>query len=144
MILGNSMVKDLKQNLIQPSIPQYKVFSKSFPGAKTNDMKDDVKPSVKHAPNLLFLHSGTDDLRSKQSAAEIAENIIQLALSIKSIETEVVFSSIIRRGDAFNNKASEVNELMVRLCRENDIGYLDNSNINYEHLQGAVSLVAYT
>ena len=55
---------------------------------------------------------------------------------MKSVEAEVIFSSIIRRGDAFNNKASEVNELMVRLCRENDIGYLDNSNIDYEHLQG--------
>ena len=62
-IFGDSMVKDLKQHLIQPSIPQYKVFSKSFPGAKTDDMKDYVKPSVKHAPNLLFLHSGTNDLR---------------------------------------------------------------------------------
>ena len=135
-ILGDSMVKDLKQHLIQPSIPQYKIFSKSFPGAKTDDMKFYVKPSVKHAPNLIFLHSGTNDLRSKQSAAEIAENIIQLAASMKSVETEVIFSSIIRRGDAFNNKASEVNELMAKMCRERDIGYLDNSNIDYEHLQG--------
>ena len=94
-------------------------------------------------PIFFFLHSGTNDLRSKQSAAEIAENIIQLAVSMKSAETEVIFSSIIRRGDAFNNKASEVNELMVRMCREHDIGYLDNSNIDYEHLQGAVSLMAY-
>ena len=122
----------------------YKVFSKSFPGAKTDDMKDYVKPSVKHAPNLLFLHSGTDDLRSKQSAAEIAENIIQLALSIKSVETEVIFSSIIRRGDAFNNKASEVNELMVRLCRENDIGYLATATLTMNICRGAVGLVAYT
>ena len=87
-------------------------------------------------PIFFFLHSGTNDLRSKQSAAEIAENIIQLAVSMKSVETEVIFSSIIRRGDAFNNKASEVNELMARMCRERDIGYLDNSNIDYEHLQG--------
>lgn len=52
---------------------------------------------------------------------------------MKSVDTKVIFSSTIRRGDADNNKVSEMKEMMVRMYREHDIGYLDNSNIDYKH-----------
>ena len=43
-------------------------------------------------------------------------------------------SSIICRGDNLNEKAEKVNSTLLSLCQGLHLGYLDNSNINQEHL----------
>ena len=134
-IMGDSMVKDVKQWSLQKSTPNSKVFSKTFPGACTADMKDYVKPSMKHEPHLAILHTGTNDLRFEKSPSEIAGEIIDLGVSLKTPENEVVISSIIIRGDKLNNKATTVNEILYKKCSEKGILFLDNSNILLEHIQ---------
>ena len=109
--MGDSMVKDVKQWSLQKSTPNSKVFSKTFPGACTADMKDYVKPSMKHEPHLAILHTGTNDLRFEKSPSEIAGEIIDLGVSLKTPENEVVISSIIIHGDKLNGKATTVNEI---------------------------------
>ena len=54
---------------------------------------------------------------------------------LKSGENDIIVSSIISRGDGFNEKASAVNEHLMKFCVENDIVYLDNSNICLENLE---------
>ena len=110
-------------------------FSKTFPGACAADMKDYVKPSMKHEPHLSILHTGTNDLRFEKSPSEIAGEIIDLGVSLKTPENEVVISSIIIRGDKLNNKATTVNEILYKKCSEKGILFLDNSNILLEHIQ---------
>ena len=134
-ILGDSMVKDVKQWDLQPLIPNFKVFAKTFPGATTKDMVDYVKPSMNHEPDIIFLHTGTNDLRFNQTPHEIASSIIELASSMKTNENNVVVSSIIIRGDNFNGKAADVNVHLARMCDESNIGFLDNSNILLDHIQ---------
>ena len=134
-IMGDSMVKDVKQWSLQKSTPNSKVYSKTFPGACTTDMKDYVKPSMKHEPHLAIIHTGTNDLRFNKSPSEIATEIMQLGISLKSPENEIVISSIIKRGDKLNDKASEVNNILYKRCSEEGILFLDNSNILMEHIQ---------
>ena len=134
-IMGDSMVKDVKQWSLQKSTPNSKVFSKTFPGACTADMKDYVKPSMKHEPHLAILHTGTNDLRFEKSPSEIAGEIIDLGVSLKTPENEIVISSIIIRGDKLNSKATTVNEILYKKCSEKGILFLDNSNILLEHIQ---------
>ena len=129
------MVKDVKQWDLQPLIPNFKVFAKTFPGATTKDMVDYVKPSMNHEPDIIFLHTGTNDLRFNQTPHEIASSIIELASSMKTNENNVVVSSIIIRGDNFNGKAADVNVHLARMCDESNIGFLDNSNILLDHIQ---------
>ena len=135
-ILGDSMVKDIKQWELQRSLPNHKLFSKTFPGATTKDMGHYVKPSLTHEPDLLFLHTGTNDLRSNSSPHDIATSIMELASSMKTEENAVVVSSLIKRGDSLNEKASTVNMHLSRMCMESNIDYLDNSNTLLEQLQG--------
>ena len=134
-ILGDSMVKDIKQWDIQKSVPNFQVFSKTFPGANTKDMNDYVKPSMHHQPDIIFLHTGTNDLRFNLSPHEIAVGIMELASSMKNNDNHVVVSSIIVRGDNLNEKAAEVNSHLLRMCEESNIGYKDNGNILLEHIQ---------
>ena len=59
-------------------------FVRSFPGAKTRCMHDYSKPTLKYEPDAIVLHVGTNDLRDSRSAAEIGNEIIELAKEIKS------------------------------------------------------------
>ena len=98
-IIGDSIIKDVKSFKLNKSIPSTtKVYVKSFSGATSEDMKTFVKPSLKFKPDLWILHTGTNDLRSEAKPAEIADNIIQLAVTLKSEENEVAVSSIVERG----------------------------------------------
>ena len=82
---------------------------------------------MRHNPDFILLHAGTNSLNSAQTPLEIADDIIDLASSIKTEENEVVISSIIRRGEALNKKAEK--------CLALDIGFQNNSNIQLKHLQ---------
>ena len=117
-------------------MPHSKIYSKAFPGECIEDMEDYIKPSMKHNPDMAIINCGTNNLRSKLSSQEIATNIIKLRTSMKSADNEVVISSLIKRGDGFNNKTFQVNKYLYEMVGEHELGFLDNSNISLEHLQG--------
>ena len=41
-----------------------------------------------------------------------------------------------KRGDGFNNEAFEVNKYLSKMVGKHELGFVDNSNICLEHLQG--------
>ena len=84
---------------------------------------------MRHNPDLVLIHAGTNSLNSAQTPLEIADDIINLASAIKAEDNNVVISSIIRRGDALNNKANEVNKILAEKCLPLDIGFQNKSNI---------------
>ena len=86
-------------------------------------------------PDVCLIHVGTNDLGSKMSSKKIAESIMDLATKMKSTENEIIVSSITSRGDGLNEKSRLVNEYLMSFCIENDICYLDNSNICVENLE---------
>ena len=69
------------------------------------------------------------------TSEKIAESIMDLASKMKSAENEIIVSSLTSRGDRLNKKAKSVNEHLMSSCIENDICYLDNSNICVENLE---------
>ena len=50
-------------------------------------------------PDMIVLHTGTNDLKNNKTPSDIATEIIQLAKSIKNNGIEVAVSSQIPRGD---------------------------------------------
>ena len=104
-ILGDSIIKDIKSYEMKRCMKRgEKIYVKTFPGATTDCMKDYVKPSIKHNPDFVISHTGTNDLKSTKSAMEISDEIIKLALDIKTDENEVVVSGILARNDDMNTK----------------------------------------
>ena len=118
--------------------PNEKIYVKSFPGAKITDMKDHAKPSQRYNPDVFILHTGTNDLRTIKSAEEISDEIIKLALELKTDENEVIVSSIIGRHDEHNQKGMKVNDLLKIKSTRYSLGFMNNSNIFInKHLNGS-------
>ena len=79
---------------------------KSFPGATLKEMRDYIKPSMARRPDMIVLHTGTNDLKNNKTVSDIASEIIKLA---KTNGIEVAVSSLIPRGDKLSEKAKKVN-----------------------------------
>ena len=134
-ILGDSIIKDMKSfKMKQGLTSKEKVFIKSFPGATNECMVDYIKPTLKHNPDVIIVHSGTNDLRStEKSAGDIANEIIKLAKSIKSDNNEIIVSGLVGRNDPLNDKGNDVNNLLKVMCTENTLLYCDNTNVSRKH-----------
>ena len=72
-------------------------------------------------PDHIIFHCGTNDLSSERTTSQIARSIIELALSLKSTDSEISISLIIPRNDNLNKKVSEVNSRLVHMCAERNI-----------------------
>lgn len=128
-IMGDSMLKNVHGYKL--SSQEQKVVVKSFSGAKTECMNHYIVPTLKLKPDVVVLHCGTNDLKSKQPE-EISENIIDLAKSVSQISesTGVIISGIVPRGDDLNQNAEKVNEMLEKLCNDLNVGFVDNSRID--------------
>ena len=81
------MLKDVKQWHVQNAMPGHKIYGKCFPGTRTVDMRDEKSPSMRHDPDLILLHAGTNNLNSAPTPLDIADDIIDLASLIKNETT---------------------------------------------------------
>ena len=108
---------------------RYLVKVRSFSSAKTRCMHDHVKPTIRDFnPEHIILHVGTNDLNSEKTASQIANSIIELALSLKNETNNIHVSLIVPRQDEFNNKANEVNLRLINMCDARNINCINHSN----------------
>ena len=127
-VIGDSLLKDIKPFKMRKALPNERIYVKSFPGSTIECMKDYIKPSLKYDPEQILIHIGTNDLRREKEPNEIAEEIIQLALNIKSDENDVSISAILPRNDELNEKGMLVNDVLKVKCSEYNIGFMNNDN----------------
>ena len=136
-ILGDSMVKKLKGFLLTRKL-NYKCLVKvrPFNSAKVRCKQDHVKPIVRDFdPDHIILHCGTNDLNSDRTSSQIAREIIDLAISLKSDKNKISISLLTPRSDKLNNKASEVNNRLINMCSHRNIAYIDHSSsIQQNHI----------
>ena len=87
-------------------------------------MTDHVKPTLQDInPDHIILHADTNDLRTENTASQIAKATIDLATSLKNDDNTVTVSGIVPSLDDLNNKANEVNRRLVLMCKERNISY---------------------
>ena len=131
-ILGDSMVKHIEGwKLTKKTDKNHKIYVRSFPGAKVKCMKDYVKPCIReNDPDHVILHVGTNKLNSEFLPERIAKSIVDVAKNIKSEKRSVSISGVVPRNDDLNNKASEVNKELSRMCKKEKLPFLEHSNIN--------------
>ena len=87
-------------------------------------------PTNSRNPENIVLYCGTNDLKKENSANEISNDIIEVALLCKSDNINVLVSVIIPRSDKLNAKAIEVNRHLKNECRKRNICFISNSNVN--------------
>ena len=126
-IVGDSIIKDVYG--WELSDKENKVVVKHFSGSTTEDMKAYIQPPLKRDPDRVIIHVGTNDLRSNQDPVTIAKNIIDIAKSSKINKNEILLSSIVPRRDSLNGKGRQVNNILQKLCIENNFVYVNHDNI---------------
>ena len=133
ILLGDSMISAIKPHLMKKAIPSCsKFWVRSFSGSLVEDMHAYSAPSLKLKGDVIACHVGTNDLRSSKSPETIADDIINLATTLKSNCIDVVISGIIGRNDdlVLNKKAIDVNFFLENKCfNEKNITFSSNSNI---------------
>ena len=98
-------------------------------------MEDHVKPVLRENPDEIILHIGTNDLPSGKENKDIAEAIINLAMSVKTQSCGVSISSITVRKDKHQNKVQEINDQLRDLCQARNVNFIDHSkSIKPQHL----------
>ena len=126
MTLNNSLVKYIKG--WELSDENNKVVTKHFSRANMTDMKSYLLPAKSCNPENIVIHWGIDNLK-KNSANEVSNDIIEVALLCKS-DNNALVSVIIPRSGKRNAKTTEVNKHLKNECRKRNICFISNSNIN--------------
>ena len=72
----------------------HKVVMKRFSSAKTKDMKSYVIPTVEQKPDIIILHTGTNDLKIIDTPEEITIGILNLAITCKTDTNRVFISAL--------------------------------------------------
>ena len=138
VILGESMIKNIKGREISKKLLNANVYVRHFSGAKVRCMKDYLKSYLRENPDHLVLHVITNDLDSDRSPDLIAKSIVDVASSLKTDKHDVTISNIITRNDHFMAKANEVNKCLTELCFERNFLLIDHSkSLKSQHLNGS-------
>ena len=94
-------------------------------------MKDYAKACIReNDPDHAILHVGTNELNSELVPEGIEKPIVDVAKNIKSEIRSVSVSGVVPRNDDLNNKASEVNKKLSRMCKKENVPSLEHCNIN--------------
>ena len=72
---------------------------------------------------------GANDLSSDKEPKDIANDIMQLAKSVKTDANKVAVSSILPKKDKFNSKAKEVTTHLKDIYSLNNLPLITHSNI---------------
>ena len=96
------------------------------------DFIDYVRPTIRKKPNLIIIHSGTNDIQNDVNTLQKIRKVIS---SIKEYDTDgnikIALSSIIHWSDHdFEDKINETNRKLENLCKGKDMIFINNSNID--------------
>ena len=88
------------------------------------------KPTQEKSPVEIIIHVVANDSSSDKGPKDIANDIIQLAKSVKTDANKVAVSSILPRKDKFNSKAKEVKTHLQGICFSNNLPLITHRDIN--------------
>ncbi len=134
-IIGDSMLRNVKKKDINDEAKNVRCYVKSFSGAKVEDMKSHLQPTINLKPDGIIMIFGTNNLRT-DDPKEIAENMIELAKSTACQIEHVAVGGIVTRADSFflDNKRKEVNLILEDHLAKVGIPYINQDNIKHNRL----------
>ena len=102
------------------------------PGASTEDLIDHIKPAIRKSPDIVVIHTGTNDLQNNCNIVKKAKKLVSAVKEVdKDNSIKIAFSSIINREDEdFKDKINDVNNKLKNYCNSACMDFIDNSNID--------------
>ena len=130
VVTGDSMLNGVIEKGLLRS---HNVKVKNYPGATSEDILNKIDELLKFKPDCLLVQVETNDLTNNV--------IIWLKkwsekMKSSSPNAKLVFSNVILRKDKkdISKKVGETNQKLENFCKQENIDYVDNSNIIEEHL----------
>ena len=131
LVIGDSMIKHLHPGRLSRT---RKVICRTMRGAKIEDLAQRAKETAsKHSVSEVIVHVGTNN--TSDDPETIAAKITSLCDTLQP--TPVTISSIIHRkyqSLSERKKVDDSNELLKSITTRKHWGFIDNRNINTDHL----------
>ena len=124
------MVKGIRRNEFNSCLKKCNTRLRPFIGATIKQMETYIKPIVQDdTPDVVVLHTGCNNISNKNiSANDIAEGIINIRRYCKEHNVNnVTISSLKCRSQ--KHLQHRVNIILMNRCKNYDLGYIGNSNI---------------
>ena len=96
VILGESILKHVNGWQLSKSLKDEKASVLLFSGVSSKQIMTYVIPTIEGKPDFIILHTGTNNLISNADPEEIANSIVDVAVSFKEDGLEVVVPAILR------------------------------------------------
>ena len=133
-IIGDSHLNNVNEKGL--SNKNRKVNIRRWSGASSEDILDLIKPAIRNKPKEIIIHTGYNDL---SNAINPLNNIKKIAKLVKedAPNTKLTFSGIMIRQDRkiiTDKSIKDVNDRLQNYCVNNELGYIDNSNIDASFL----------
>ena len=102
------------------------------PGASTEDLMDNIKPAIRKNPDIVVVHTGTNDLQNNCNIVKKAKKLVSALKEVdKDNSIKIAFSSIISREDEdFKDKIMDVNNKLKNYCNSAGMDFINNLNID--------------
>lgn len=129
-IIGDSILNGLVDKGL--SKDGNSVMVRKYPGSTSRDLKHFAIPSIEKKPSMLIIHAGSNDLtKHVDDTIDNLQFIINKSVRL-SPHTKIAISGLIIRKDKKNieNKITELNGAIKKLCDENLLDYISHDNID--------------
>ena len=134
-VIGDSHLNAINENGLNSKERNRKVKVRRWPGGSVEDMCDLVKPALRNNPNEIIIHAGSNDMPKPSNVMRDFKTLTNFVKE-HSPDVKLTISSIMVRNDfnGIHNKINEINAKLRNYCDQNDLGFIDNSNIDESFL----------
>ena len=130
--VGDSIINGMNYKLLNKN---HYVKVHSHGGGTTDDMCHHIQTYVKRKPDLVIIHSGTNDVTNDVDTCKHMENCIRF-IKQKLPDTKIALSSISIRKDRkhLDGKIKLLNNGIKKVATDEKVGYICNDNIDIRGL----------
>ena len=142
LAIGDSNLKRLRVGYLAGLVDRNAYIKKfAYWGATARHLRHYIDIGLESKPEIVIIHGGTNDIagsnKNDHHAKHVASELIQTAVKAKENGVrEVYISSVLAvRNPAEDSRGKEVNRYLKAFCREENITFVDNSNISTGFLE---------
>ena len=128
-IVGDSIIKNITGTGISTTNT---IKMRPYPGATTADICDYIKPELRHKPDVIIIHCGTNDIANEiNTVKKIKKLVKEIDGYDKQNPHKVGISSLIKMYDKdLNDDMANINEKLQRFCNGKGLSFIGNNNID--------------
>ena len=90
-----------------------------------------MKPELRHKPNVIIIHCGTNDIENEINTVKKIKKLVQEIEHENEYDKQNPPKIVISSYDKdFNDDIANVNEKIQRFCNCKGLSFIDNNNID--------------